>query len=1148
MKQKLFLSLAALLFSLPVALWLGLRHPQQTQAQVSPSSAPAPVPPTTGGACASIGNNIAYPAGQGGGQVDYAEAQYTLASLNGDEDKGAIINAINSGQNIIIRIGGAKENWGPDAANYVRILREISAAVGGKQFIATASHNEANCAETRGAGTQASELAFANAVVSGAGGISNLTLITGQIDHYCGVAPDGTPIEWAQKLGNIGGIDGIALPYYITDGTPTAQATFEYFKAFVAQLGGKRIYITESGPLKENSMPEFTQAVSLLYQSGLNFETMLLFNAFGVNQDGGFRYTSPFWNPLCREAFRTSCTDPEYVLQVCGSDAPQGYYLYPLSGLEKVSDYNITGQPVPQNEVAGISGEILNDLINQGYQAYCTTPTFNIKGGYEGDVQRFRELYAPGSGVFDITSSLKVATNNAEYPLFRSSSGSNSLMNSLETYWGFQNIDRDLAQDERALQSGAVYKLLSLQQQCEQKVAIAKSIQTMCGKLENPQTCALYIPIPGYGSFSTRTILSDFQNAGLNCKDVGDFNLTQEQQEVANALMNVPLFLDKAYRLAFLVVNIPLQEYQPSVFFNFLRIPDPEANFAQGTSKPANEVRVLAFRIPDFGTNRNPDDPGSYLDPLQLARNAISSPQDIQERLDDQVAAKEAVRSAGDKGRIQCSVLPNELDAQVACQDPLSKAVIDLVNKQPDITGPRIDGTWGSCDQASAENLPSEDAKAITDSADLNNGLTTTSSTKLQQALDATLTFRPDYQILKSLFSVVTGQSATPQQAEFNFISKLDIHKDGGADSKAQMYLVYPVGYELKDAETALASLIFNPTQREEYFNDPKLEQYFAMSGLEATWESEKETISFFDPEKCRAELISAASAVPPRLPNLELCNNEAGATVVDTQSFDRQPRVLGGVLGNLMRSIQLSLHTIGSGAYNYVASCETTEEFLTGNCSGKGPDTASSDGVDTSGITPLAQCNITQTGRITSGETAIHIASTTDPSCNVFDAATHTIPEWLNPNDVSKPCDFLYSYASCTYPKSLIANFVDSSGKFAESGSETACEYIVRRAQAANVSPRFTLAMWGEESGFSGTDAWDLGVVSQPKKDLGAQMDAFINLVNIYRSDTTSGFERFMLRYSGEGAYGQWLVGTPFCTNIYFPGRLKTYYDYLAP
>lgn len=651
------------------------------------------------------------------------------------------------------------------------------------------------------------------------------------------------------------------------------------------------------------------------------------------------------------------------------------YYLYPVAGLEKVYTYNTTGQVVPQNEVAPISNEIFSDLVDQGYQAYCTTPTFNIKGGQEGDIQAFREVFAnnPNAGVFDITSQLTAATDKATYPLFRNSTDLPTLMSSLEQYWGYQEIEQDITPEEKSLRSAPIYKLLTIEEQCEQKVSILRSIRSMCEKLEVPDSCALYRPVPGYPNSSTRTLLDQFTATGLSCEDVGNNEVPETARGAVDALMNTPLYLDKAYRLAFLVISVPLQEYQPAVYFNFLRVPTPEAIFEQGSAKPANEVRVLAFRIPDIGTNKNPQDSGFYQDPLQLTNSVLSTPEQIAARYETQAQAKAALKSGGDAGRVQCSLLPSELASQTACQDPLSKAVIDLVNKQPEVTGPYDEnGLPLPCGDASVDTLLSEEARAIGDEASLGSGGETTLAAETesltqeelaaQEAATVGLNFKPGFELLKSLFSIVTGQTNEPESTEFNFISRLDLHKDGGTESKVQMYLVYPVGYELKDVEARLASLIMTPEELAEYHSDPDLERYFEMSGVAVDFTSDEQSIEFpyggAPSSECINQIAATAQAegipeISVNTANIPACANlrKATAKVIDEQ-YERQPRVLGGVLGHLMRTLQLSLHTTGSAIHTYIASCKTTEDFLRGNCSGdptaQGVDSGTGDGAKT--------------------------------------------------------------------------------------------------------------------------------------------------------------------------------------------------------
>src|SRR5690606_15754827 len=62
---------------------------------------------------------------------------------------------------------------------------------------------------------------------------------------------------------------------------------------------------------------------------------------------------------------------------------------------------------------------------------------------------------------------------------------------------------------------------------------------------------------------------------------------------------------------------------------------------------------------------------------------------------------------------------------------------------------------------------------------------------------------------------------------------------------------------------------------------------------------------------------------------------------------LDPEPRIHGGLLGGVMRDIQLSLQRTGSDAWYYIRSCETTEDFLLGRCNeNAGRDSVSDDGL----------------------------------------------------------------------------------------------------------------------------------------------------------------------------------------------------------
>lgn len=85
--------------------------------------------------------------------------------------------------------------------------------------------------------------------------------------------------------------------------------------------------------------------------------------------------------------------------------------------------------------------------------------------------------------------------------------------------------------------------------------------------------------------------------------------------------------------------------------------------------------------------------------------------------------------------------------------------------------------------------------------------------------------------------------------------------------------------------------------------------------------------------------------------------------------------------------------------------------------------------------------------------------------------------------------------------------------------------------------NPTFVIALWIEESGASGVDAYDLGCLGAPENNLSAQLDCLFQ-----RPYANESFEEFMCRYS-EGKH------TPcvFALNPGFPKNLKYWYDFLT-
>lgn len=434
---------------------------------------------------------------------------------------------------------------------------------------------------------------------------------------------------------------------------------------------------------------------------------------------------------------------------------------------------------------------------------------------------------------------------------------------------------------------------------------------------------------------------------------------------------------------------------------------------------------------------------------------------------------------------------------------------------------------------------------------------------------------------------------------------------------KIKSYLVVPQGYYLGATEDALAGRFLSADQKKAMIESMKpnpinpnaersVSKFFAIDGL---GQKIQETII---QGRTIVELGNPVNCVAPGTPSLNGTTTELGTTE-DGQSNESEeapvatnqrtcntielaikhaispgnvmPRIHGGLLGEFYLTMQKSLLAVDSEAWEYMNSCQTIEELIKGTCQGGSVKDPKALATANSELLAVAQC-VPGSGRITSGETAMHFPNRNNPVCNAFVSSKeygsyaitpedesalslvdnlgsnfHYIPKWKDPTDLpfgsaKEFCEKIYSFAACTFPGALVQNPVDENGRWDKSGTKTACEYVVEKAQASGVSPRFAMAIWGEESGFSNyRNAFAFGVVSQPELDLEKQVTTFLNTVTNESYQNTSGnhssagihgeasvYLNFLERYSGEKP-----GSNQFCTNKFFPGQVKTYYDFLS-
>jgi len=630
---------------------------------------------------------------------------------------------------------------------------------------------------------------------------------------------------------------------------------------------------------------------------------------------------------LCAHYQNLNFSDPENQptswdenTDVCQLKASQSqgdkadYYLTPIKGLLKKD-----------------KDEFYTDLVAQGYEAHCTVPKISIVGTASMD-----EVVKTMIGQLDtleVNSQQLFDYSQVHIPLLRDKKEEPALFNSIEDYWGFKD-NKTTDPIKQKIASAPIYTIMPLYEQCQNQIKMLANIERMCNKLENPATCALDQPIPmaenitqGYRSpdledpgsqeesiYSAIGLLNAFrQNTGLTCDKIAFHRdqLTTQEKNVAASLANVPFYLDKAYRLGFLVVSAELKNPPDSPpGWNFLR-------FLDRTDLPKNDVRVIAFKLPDITTNRDYDSDIFYKDTIQLTRDSLLTKDQIFEIRQQAENKKNLSILPGSQTRIDCN-------GNSYCENPLVKSLTEFINNR--LEDPSL------C-SANPDNLPYEEggsSDGIFDTGDASSSAGTKHVLPTESG-----------DVIEALNQQGIYQQYPPEGHEdlaFKFLSVFGLQKwatdnVGPSDTNIESYLIIPQGYELSTVEDTLAGLIYSreelnrlQIQESQADQDFDYSQYFKLS----------ETGQEFPQGKAMRQYgecsTTDTTGTNPNCHTVEAIvksvDDEGGE---DPNQTDREPRIFGAKLGFFMRKLQQALHPVESLAWNYIENSKTVEQYLMG-------------------------------------------------------------------------------------------------------------------------------------------------------------------------------------------------------------------------
>lgn len=591
---------------------------------------------------------------------------------------------------------------------------------------------------------------------------------------------------------------------------------------------------------------------------------------------------------------------------------------------------------------------------------------YQLQGPAEGEKER-------GHEDLPYRSVLTVDYRNTLLPVFRDVTGKRWLTTSLEEYFGFSDTkigDRSLAE----INSAPINSLLSRTNYCIQALTILTKQEEMCLKIQDGDTnCALYPrPIPDSirhtgEQYTVKTLLEDYKiQYGLNGSrfEVGtaDYNqlagiskFCQGMISSGNvlstfetAVKNTPLNIDRAYRLGFLVTEIEM--IYPSVNNMFSLFEHPNAGFLFGVKNPQDAVLVNAFKIPDFGTNKGGAErltepladstAGNVFwpDAAWLTRNSLmTQPEQIES---EQVASDKrntllTTALQYDVDRPAAAVESDEIFCNVGvgttgvgapeCQDPLSRATIDIVNASAQLS------------QAASTNSPSAlalqelgfdqfQAECPTLGKELSTQISDPAT--LQPVTDPSKVYTTQFgaDLLDKLFKDSTheidkkGSEKDPSFAETwrdrepfgtlarkygdedDPVDEIEDHWGGLTDwglksvfhvvnetlatkfpndcckdmRKVKHYLVYPVGYDLQTVQTVLAGSFFTTDELISLAEAAEEYDRIQVSGDLVNFEGAKKDVTFEDNSVLSDRRVFD---VPANWPiedgNATLCNDE---------------------------------------------------------------------------------------------------------------------------------------------------------------------------------------------------------------------------------------------------------------------------------
>lgn len=893
-----------------------------------------------------------------------------IAEKGREANAASAINE-NPDARIIVRIGvsgnsGGFADYKGNAEDYIAFLKNLSGMVGGKEFYAIAGPNEPD--------------------------------IEKWIAPECGSAP-GTESADSQK-------------FYDCIGPKLSS----YMNAVCAANLPSNIKLLT--PAFNMTSYTFTGIVQAMDKAGANW------GCFAKQQTGfaGNLYPAgksmkAYWNDeytgktiqfLQSKGLKVYITETSAFSPLSSQDVNtiphdfSEFYIHPILGL--TSNKTLA----EGKEKDAVRNAIRDDLIRQGYEARCAAPGFNIElsqagidwmkkyllcrddgkcnDGDIGDgaifggvkIDQFTETMNENTSIGQrVVSILTTDYRESLIPVFRDVDRVPQLKRSLEDFYGYKETSAD-QYNLAELKSSAINSLLSTNQRCTQSALSLLQRDEMCKKLQDPSTCALYDTKVPDTNLTMKELLDAYTaysgtstDHEANCSKI----TAGTETELRKGMLNLPLHIDNAYRLAFLITSIRTKVPITGDMMNLFQ--HPHRGELNESPDPPHVVIVSAFKVPDITTNKGTitGDSASghtdFNDPAMLTRDVLI-PSTIKQELDKR--GDQERKRLLDTGRVVGAQPQDDTTMEIQCEikgvggqqckDPLTRALLDIINTQAVIEKENKQlvsetGNESIYNQVQKEQMfkldcddaPTEEPAFIFDpgelqpldnpgrifKADFGVALLENLFTDQSHLRPGTFEYDPTYADTESNKKDAPGGFHWGLKSVFHVVAG-NTFGDTGTKRAVKHFLVYPEGYDLKTIEAVMSGTFFTSQQIVALRDKALKYQRFNIKDDKVVFEGgsiSSGTITDFtvkdDGRYCDTEYYDAEG----KLKHTDPCPTGSFSFTLFADKEPKHAGILGGRLGFWTHTIQQTLQRSQALTHKYLENCTSTEDFLLDQCGG---------------------------------------------------------------------------------------------------------------------------------------------------------------------------------------------------------------------